>query len=99
MKIGFDFDDTLTTTKGKNIAKFRAMQGHTLYIVSARDKVSEEMIALGKRMSIPEQRIFAMGSNLEKIKKVESLGLGLFYDNNYDVVNALNRYGINAVKV
>ena len=39
MKIGFDFDDTLTTTKGMNIAKLRRSQGHELFIVSARNEV------------------------------------------------------------
>ena len=53
----------------------------------------------GAELGIPALKIFATGSNLEKLKKVEALGLGLFYDNNPDVVNALNDYGIKAVKV
>ena len=99
MKIGFDFDDTLTTTKGMNIAKLRRSQGHELFIVSARHEVSEEMKTKGAELGIAPSKIFATGSNLEKLKKVEALGLKLFYDNNPDVVKALNGYGIKSVKV
>ena len=96
MKIGFDFDDTLSTNKGKNIAKLRKSQGHTLYIVSARNEVGEDMLSVGADLGIPKERIFAVGSNLEKLKKIEALKLNYFYDKNPDVVKSLNKYGIKA---
>ena len=35
MKVGFDFDDTLNTISGTNIAQHRKAKGDTLYIISA----------------------------------------------------------------
>ena len=88
-KISFDYDDTLSTERGKELAKHQ--QG-TLYIISARhDK--EGMLATAKALSIPESRVYATGSNKAKIDKITELGINQHYDNNVDVMNQLGSTG------
>jgi hypothetical protein len=99
MKIGFDFDDTLTTEKGMRIARFRNTSNNELYIISARHQVGSDMLSKGKDLGISPSHIFATGSNKAKVEKIASLGLRMFYDNNNDVIEALHSAGIKAFKI
>lgn len=92
MKVSFDFDGTLNTKKGVELAKMEIANGNTIYIISARSNKSS-MILLATRLSIPSTRVFATGSNKEKVNKVNSLGIERHYDNNPDVINALGNKG------
>mgnify|MGYP003602337707 CR=1 FL=1 len=87
-KIGYDWDGTLSTAKGKERARQQIADGATLYIVTARH--SKDEISLE---GIPDSRIYATGSNSNKIDKVKELGLDTFYDNNLDNVKQLPRVG------
>lgn len=91
--ISFDFDDTLNTEKGKELAKKKIEEGYTLYIVSARND-KEGMLKVADELSIPHSRVFATGSNEEKVKKVLELGVEKHYDNNEDVISKLGEKGI-----
>jgi hypothetical protein len=91
-KVSFDYDDTLTTDKGKELAKRMIEEGKTVYIISARHFVAN-MLSTAKELGIPLRRVFATGSNQAKIKKVLSLNIGTHYDNNSDVVNQLKGIG------
>jgi hypothetical protein len=51
------------------------------------------LIATADLLKIPHTRVFATGSNTNKVKKVQELGLNVFYDNNSDVVNQLPGVG------
>lgn len=85
-KIGFDWDETLSTSKGKELAQ--SLSANTLYIVTARsskDGISSDFI--------PDEKIFATGSNKAKVEKVKELGLDVFYDNNPDVIKELPGIG------
>jgi len=88
-KISFDYDDTLSTERGKQLAKHQ--QG-ILYIISARQD-KEGMLATAKALGIPESRVFATGSNKAKIEKIKELGISKHYDNNIDVINQLGSIG------
>jgi len=89
-KISFDYDDTLSTERGKTLAKHQ--QG-TLYIISARhDK--EGMLATAKSLGIPENRIYATGSNKAKIEKIKELGITKHFDNNEAVIKQLGNIGV-----
>jgi hypothetical protein len=87
-KIGWDWDGTLSTAKGKEKATQQIADGATLYIITARN--SKEGISFE---GIPSDRIFAVGSNKAKIEKIKELGLDAFYDNNLDVVKQLPKVG------
>lgn len=91
-KISFDYDDTLTTAKGKELAKRKIEEGKTVYIISARHSVSN-MLSTARELGIPLSRVYATGSNKAKVQKVLSLDIGTHYDNNTDVVNELKGIG------
>lgn len=88
-KISFDYDDTLNTERGKQLAKHQ--QG-ILYIISARQD-KQGMLAIAKSLGIPESRVYATGSNKAKIEKIKELGISKHYDNNPDVIKELGSIG------
>lgn len=93
LKISFDFDDTISTKKGQELAKRLHDEGNTLYIISARGEVSEDMQRIASEVGISEERIYATGSNKAKVDKVKELGIDEHYDNNPDVVRSLPGIG------
>ena len=92
-KVSFDYDDTLSTDRGKKLAQKQIDAGDDVYIISARgDK--EGMMATANELGIPESRVYATGSNKAKIEKINELGISKHYDNNSDVVDALKGIGM-----
>ena len=92
-KISFDYDDTLSTERGKKLAQKFIDAGDDLYIISARgDK--EGMMSVADELGIPSSRVYATGSNKAKIEKINELGISKHYDNNSDVVDALKGIGM-----
>jgi hypothetical protein len=89
-KISFDFDDTLNTAKGKELAK--SFKDAQLYIISARDNKAG-MYEVADEVGIPHFRIYALGSNDVKVYKVKDLGIKIHYDNNIDVIKQLPGVG------
>ena len=89
-KISFDFDGTLNTTKGKELAK--SFKDAQLYIISARDNKTE-MYKIADEVGIPTFRIYAMGSNELKVFKIKDLGIKTHYDNNIEVIKQLPGVG------
>ena len=85
-KVSFDYDDTLSTERGKKLAEKEIQGGAVVYIVSARDS-KEGMLEVASRLGIPNSHVFATGSNEAKVEKVKELGVGKHYDNNSDVVS------------
>jgi DNA-binding phage protein len=91
-KISFDFDDTLSTKRGKDLAIKLIAEGNVVYIISARNDVAG-MIDVAKEVGIPESRIYATGSNNAKVEKIKDLGINKHYDNNADVISQLGSVG------
>ncbi len=91
-KISFDFDETLNTTEGKELAKRLNETGAQLYIISARDN-KEDMYKVADELNIPHFRIYALGTNEVKVFKVKDLGINTHYDNNPDVIKQLPGVG------
>ena len=87
-KVGFDWDGTASTSKGKEMIKRALDNGDLVYIVTARS--SKEGISIE---GIPNDRIYAVGSNEEKVKKVKELGLNTFWDNNINNVRKMPGVG------
>jgi len=94
MKISFDYDGTLSTAKGTEMAKEFIAKGKDVYIISARH-LKVGMINKAQSLGIPVSRVYATGSNKAKIEKIQSLGIEEHYDNNKDVIDILNQLGIN----
>ena len=91
-KVSIDYDDTLSTDKGKELAKRLISEGMTVYIISARQD-KEGMLSVASELGIPEGRVYATGSNKAKIEKIKELGISKHYDNNSDVVKELGSVG------
>lgn len=91
-KISFDYDGVLSTDKGTELAKRLISEGNDLYIISARD-VDTGMINKAKDLGIPLSRVYATGSNKNKIDKVKELNIATHYDNNENVISELDKIG------
>jgi len=92
MKISFDYDETISTKKGGDLARQLIAEGNEVYIISARN-LKVGMIDRAKSIGIPISRVYATGSNENKIAKVKELKIDTHYDNNSDVINQLGTIG------
>lgn len=90
LKVSIDYDDVLSTDKGKELAKRLISEGVTLYIISAR-RDNEGILGVAKDLGIPESRVYATGSNKAKVEKIKELGIVKHYDNNPDVISEVNK--------
>lgn len=91
-KVSFDYDDTLSTDRGKKLAEDAINNGDTVYIISARQE-KDAMLGVAESLGIPESRVYATGSNSAKIEKIKELGINKHYDNNTDVIAELGSIG------
>lgn len=91
-KVSFDYDGVLSTLKGTDLAKKLLKQGIDVYIISARH-LKAGILKKAKDLGIPTNRIYATGSNINKIEKVKSLGISVHYDNNKNVIDKLENVG------
>ena len=92
VKISIDYDDTLSTDRGKELAKRLIAEGDIVYIISARNDV-DGMLGVAESLGIPKSRVYATGSNSAKVEKIKALGISKHYDNNADVVKELGTIG------
>lgn len=92
-RVSFDYDDTLSTARGKELAKKAINAEEDVYIISARDN-KDGMLATAQALGIPSSRVYATGSNAAKIEKIKELGIDKHYDNNQDVIDALGETGM-----
>lgn len=92
-KISFDWDETLSTDRGLELAKRLSSEGATLYIISARGEITDSMLNSAKELGIPESRVYAVGSNKAKVEKIKELAIDKHYDNNADVIAELGKIG------
>ena len=86
IKVSFDYDDTLTTKKGLDLLRKELDDKNTIYIISARQRKST-MLPLALKYNIPSNRVFATGSNQNKVDKLKELGIDRHYDNSQEVID------------
>lgn len=91
-KISFDYDETISTDRGQELAKKKIAEGNVVYIISARQD-KEGMLSTANEVGIPESRVYATGSNKAKVEKIKELGINKHYDNNADVIAELGSVG------
>jgi hypothetical protein len=94
-KVSVDYDDTASTAKGKELLKRLISEGKIVYIISARDR--KFPIVDDLKDIISEGRIWATGSNKNKVEKAKSLGVAIHYDNRQDVVDSMKESGIRGI--
>lgn len=88
MKVSIDYDDTLSTERGFQLAQRLLEEGVDLYIISARQD-KEPMMKRADNLGIPSSKVFATGSNTAKVEKIKSLGIERHIDNSADVVKKI----------
>ena len=91
-KVSIDYDDTLSTSRGKDLAKRLIAEGKVVYIISARNN-KDGMANVANDLGIPPSKVYATGSNKAKVEKIKELGITKHYDNNADVVKELGSIG------
>lgn len=91
-KVSFDYNDTIDTPAGKELAKKEIASGSDVYIISAFNDPSS-FKPLADELGIPMSKVFATGSNTAKVEKIKSLGITKHYDNNPDVIAELGNVG------
>lgn len=90
IKVSYDYDDVLTLDNYLQKAIKDVKNGTTVYVISARHS-KEDIVSIAAKIGIPTSRVFATGSNKAKIEKIQELGISKHYDNNKDVIDALNK--------
>jgi len=81
-KISFDYDGTLDTQKGRELARKYILEGTAVYIITARRLTqSADVYATAKQVGIPRNNIYFTGGR-DKWHTVKRLNITRHYDNN-----------------
>jgi hypothetical protein len=88
-KVSFDFDDTLSTKRGQDIAKRLMDSGKTVYIITRRQAGSGlEVYKVAKELGIPQSRVYFTNGAL-KWETIKRLEIGTHYDNNQNEIDKI----------
>lgn len=93
-RVSFDWDGTLSTEKGKKLLENELRMGNSIYIITARQRLPQELIDLSNEYRIPSTHLYSVGSNLQKVEKVKELGIKRHYDDNPEVRRMLGEVGV-----
>lgn len=84
LKVSFDYHETLTSDKGKKLLEKEMGDKNLIYIISATDDL-KDLLPFAEKYGIRKDRVFATGSNYNKIDKIKELGIYRHYDNSNQV--------------
>lgn len=101
LRVSFDYHDTLTTDKGKELLDKELKDNNLIYIISAANDI-EELLPFAEKYGIRKDRVFATGSNQKKVDKIKELNIVKHYDNSDQVKEILGKRGdvkVDLVKV
>jgi hypothetical protein len=88
-KISIDYDDTLSTDRGKELAKRLLAEGKDLSIVTRRQESDLGPVkAVAKELGIAENKVHATNGKL-KWETIKRLGINKHIDNNPDELKAI----------
>jgi hypothetical protein len=93
-RVSFDWDRSLTSQRGRSILEMELQRGNVIYIISDKNRVSLDMLDFAREYNIPGNNVFALNSNIEKVKKVKDLGVRRHYDNDPNVIRDLQSVGM-----
>jgi hypothetical protein len=90
-KISIDYDDTLSTQRGKDLARRLINEGNDLYIVTRRFKnESYDVYKVAEQLGIPRDKVFFTQGQL-KWRKLKELRIQRHIDNNPDEIDAIKK--------
>ena len=81
-KVSFDFDDTLSTARGQEIAKRVIREGKQVYIITRRqESASAEVYRIANKLGILRSKVY-FTNGAYKWMTIKRLEIGTHYDNN-----------------
>jgi hypothetical protein len=88
-KVSFDFDDTLSTARGQEIAKRVIREGKQVYIITRRqESASAEVYRMADKLGILRSKVYFTNGQY-KWMTIKRLGIGTHYDNNDLEINLI----------
>lgn len=92
LKISFDYDETLSTVKGKELAKSKIDEGNDVYIITARNESgnNDGLFNVAKDLGILKDRIYFTNGK-DKFEIIKRLGIDMHYDNNQEQIDKINK--------
>ena len=88
-KISFDFDDTLSTARGQEIAKRNIREGKQVYIITRRNEYNaSEVYRMAEKLGILKSRVY-FTNGAYKWMTIKRLDIGTHYDNNIMEINLI----------
>lgn len=90
LRVSFDYHDTLTTDKGKSLLEKEFKENNIIYIISAAHDI-EELLPFAEKYGIRKDRVFATGSNNNKVDKIKELDIVKHYDNSQQVKDIIDK--------
>lgn len=89
-KVSIDFDDTLSTDRGKELAKKLISEGKTVYIITRRHKLmGAPVYKVAQELGISPSRVIFTEGRL-KWYTIDKLKIGTHYDNSQNEVDKIN---------
>jgi hypothetical protein len=89
-KVSMDYDDTLSTERGKELAKKMLREGKDVSIITRRQADQmEEVYNTADELGIPRDKVHATDGKL-KWETIKKLGIERHIDNNEDEIKAIN---------
>jgi len=90
-KVSFDYDKTLSTSKGKKLATERINAGDEVYIITARKESGDNtsLFNVASELGIKKDHIF-FTNGIDKWKEVKRLGINTHYDNNQEQLDKIS---------
>lgn len=90
-KISFDFDETLSTKRGQELAKQKQNDGKEIYIITRRQSsANSEVYAVADKLGIPKSRVYFTNGKM-KWETIKRLGIDIHYDNNQDELDLIDK--------
>ncbi len=89
-RVSIDYDDTLSTDKGKELAKRLISEGKDVYIITRRHKLMGSVVYnTAKDLGIPADRVYFTEGKL-KWATIDRLKISTHYDNNQNEIDKIN---------
>lgn len=90
-RVSIDYDDTLSTDKGKKLAERLLAQGLIVYIITRRSHLlGSPVYTTAKELGIPSNRVIFTDGKL-KWETIKRLNISRHYDNNQNEIDKINQ--------
>ena len=99
MRVSFDYDETLSTSRGQQLAKRHISLGDDVFIVTARQQSNGAVVyEMAQKLGIPKENVYFTGGR-DKWQMLRRLRIDRHYDNNAEQISLIKENTeIDAVK-